>query len=477
MFDEVHYVPDAKSILDRGYEVDWFKEERNKALRNLFPIFESLEPNSTEYLSSHPPLGKMFIALGMSMFEHTDTIGWRLSSVIAGALTAVFVMVLAQQIFKNRKLSLTAGVFTVFSNFNAGMSSIAILDIFLGLFVLISVIFAVAYLKRLPKSITLKTPYLMLSAIFFGLSMSIKWSTIYFIILFIIIILAAEIVKYYPKTEALKQKIVSIFKILSKNVIIGIIMILAYIPAWIPHLIYYRIPKEQSVIGGLKSLYEWHFQTIKALEAITSPHNFASHAYEWLWLANPNRFITAELTDGTVVAVDNIPNLILAFISFIAIIVLAVYSVKSKQWIPLILPASVLAGWVPWLFYNDRTIFFFYVAIFEPYLIIAAAWIIFQMRMLILRYFLIGSIVIYGAWQMPISVGHPVKIDSPLYNFHTSWQENMIRAGLVDTDQLPDAYYNSLYERGIITEPRESSSENTSTTENSPNRHQKLYVK
>jgi dolichyl-phosphate-mannose-protein mannosyltransferase len=455
IFDEAHYVPDAYSILKYGYEVTWFPYEE-LSLARLWDIFQEFKPLYMDYASSHPPLGKTLIALGMLGFDELNPVGWRLSSVIAGSLTAVFVMVLAQQLFNSRKISITAGLFTALSNFNAAMSSIALLDIFLGLFVLVGIIFTVAYLKNIPDKPTINLN-LTLAAIFLGLSMGIKWSAAYYILLAAIIILTVELYKYLKNTT--NKKLNTIFSVLGKNLVASLIVFTAYAATWVQHFFSYRLKTETNWIEGIKSLYEWHIGSFIVLAETGDTHNFASHAQEWLWLARPTRFITADREGDIMIAISTIPNIILAVLALIGVIMLTFKMVKSRNLIPLIIPAAVLAGWVPWLFYQDRPTFFFYVAIFEPYLIIAAAWLVFQLKYKPLSLALILSTIFYGAWQMPISVGYPIDNTSNLADMHIYWHENMIKFGLYDTDQLPDNYYEDMYSKGVIKTPRTPLSE------------------
>ena len=450
MFDEVHYVPDALAINRYGHEVGWW-EKGDFKLSERWEQFQILTPNSMEYVSSHPPLGKTIIGLGMLGFDDLNPIGWRLSSVVAGALTAVLVMVLAQQVFNNRKISLTAGLFTVFSNFNAAMSSIAILDIFLGLFVLIGIIFTVAYLKNIPDKPTINLN-LILAAIFLGLSMGIKWSAAYYILLAATIILTAELLKYLKTTAT--SKTLTVIKILIKNFIASLIIFTAYVATWVQHFFAYRLKTGNTWLEAIKAIYEWHIVSFNALAELSVQHNYGTHAQEWLWLARPTYFASASLENNTSIIITTLPNLILALLAGIGITAIVINFVKTKSFIPLILPSAVLAGWVPWLFYQERTIFFFYVAVFEPYLIIAAAWLIFQFRMKLLKNSLIILTLAYGAFQMPISVGQPVVNDSALYNLANSWEENIIRAGLYNLEQVEDPYYEELYEKGIVETPR-----------------------
>jgi len=474
-FDEAHYVPDAVATLKYGHEVRWFDDTERTATETQ-EQFELLSPYSMEYASSHPPFGKILISLGMIPFDYLDSYGWRLSSAISGALISVLVMVLAYQIFGDKKISTVAGIFTALSNFNLAMSSIALLDIFLSLFVLIGIIFTVAYLKKIPDKPKI-TATMIAAAVFFGLAGGIKWSAAYYAAAVALIILIIEFNKYLKETS-FKDKVLISLKILGKNIIVGLTIMFSYIAVWIPHLINYRLKQEPNFAEAVAKIIEWHTWALSALSEITAPHNNSSKAQEWLWLARPTSmfFLQREPQEDYVI-ISTLPNLILALLAFVGIIALTVYGIRSKNILVLMLPTAVAAGWIPWLFYQDRTIFFFYVIVFEPYLIIAAAWLIYQFRQRLLRMLIGGMVLAYSLFFLPISVGLPVEENSMQYNLQGNWSNYMIKFGLYDTDQLSDDYYNEMYSSGYVDtsrtvneeEPSSSVETNSITSEQNPN--------
>lgn len=457
MFDEVHYVPDAVAILKYGHEVRWFDSEP-KEIPELFSIFQTLQPHALDYQSSHPPLGKTLIGLGIIPFDYLEPFGWRLSSALAGALISILVVVLAKQIFANNKLAYTAGLFSALSNFNIAMSNIALLDIFLALFVLIAIIFTVQYLKKIPDKMNFFNPNLIAAAVFFGLAGGVKWSAVYYVFIFALLILTVEFVKYLQPLNSLKDKMLTGVKIMSKNIIVALTVGVAYAATWVQHFYAYRLETEGTYVTAFNKIVEWHVFILTALAGVTSPHNNASSAQEWLWVARPNRFAFLDRTQGGTEIVSTLPNLVLMILAFVGIIAVTVYALRNKHLTAFILPLAVTAGWVPWLFFQDRTIFFFYIIVFEPYLIIAAAWLVFQFRQRIIRIAVIGLMIATSLFMLPISNGTPVTESSPAYNLQGNWWKMMIETGLYNTDRLTDEYYDALYSSGVITEPRETTS-------------------
>lgn len=98
VFDEAHYVPAAKCLID-----------------------------GTACNEEHPPLAKVLIALSIQMFGDRG-FGWRLPSVFAGSFTLVLVYLLTRR-FTDGRVALLAAFLLGFENLWFVHSSIAMLDI------------------------------------------------------------------------------------------------------------------------------------------------------------------------------------------------------------------------------------------------------------------------------------------------------------------------------------------------------------
>lgn len=105
MVDELYYVPAAESLLEAHGD-----------------------PNYV-----HPPLGKLLIAVGMAVFGY-NPFGWRIASAVAGSIMVPVAYLLGRKIFGNA-VALVSSVLLVLDPLMHVMSRIAMLDIFLALFV------------------------------------------------------------------------------------------------------------------------------------------------------------------------------------------------------------------------------------------------------------------------------------------------------------------------------------------------------
>ena len=109
VFDEKHYVPDARQIL---------------AGEGTMRI-------------EHPPMGKLFIAFGIAILGD-NPFGWRFLPVVFGTLIIVFFYLTCRELGMTAKATLVATTLLVFENLSFIMSSVAMLDVFSLAFTLFS---------------------------------------------------------------------------------------------------------------------------------------------------------------------------------------------------------------------------------------------------------------------------------------------------------------------------------------------------
>ena len=129
-------------------------------------------PNARHFLlgqaddNDHPPLGKLFIAVGMLLLGDNST-GWRAASLIFGLQTLVIAGALARTLFADRRAGWFAAAFFAADGFFLSYSRTALLDCSLTCLVLWSFLAAV----------TAQTWRGVLAcAVLVGLAASVKWS-------------------------------------------------------------------------------------------------------------------------------------------------------------------------------------------------------------------------------------------------------------------------------------------------------------
>ncbi|WP_455279282.1 phospholipid carrier-dependent glycosyltransferase [[Eubacterium] cellulosolvens] len=208
MVDEVYYAPAANSLL------------------NLEP-----DPNYV-----HPPLGKLIIGIGIAFFGY-NSFGWRIAAVIAGSLMVPSLYLFGKKVFDN-PTAIMASTLLIFDSMAHVMSRIAMLDVFLALFVVLAFL-TLAYSKYY------------LSAIALGLACSVKLSGAFAVIAVIAYLI-------YSK------KIHEISKIIPIATVVFMLCILPTI-----------IPDPESFVRTFFFSFNWHL-------TLDSPHSSSSLPFGWL---------------------------------------------------------------------------------------------------------------------------------------------------------------------------------------------------
>lgn len=108
-FDETHYVPAARDLIG--------------GVR-----YGNIE---------HPLAAKTLIGLSMLLFGDTP-LGWRLMSTVFGCATVAAIFLIAQTLFRDVRVSLTAGLLTLLNQMLFVHARIAMLDVYMGAFLLLA---------------------------------------------------------------------------------------------------------------------------------------------------------------------------------------------------------------------------------------------------------------------------------------------------------------------------------------------------
>jgi dolichyl-phosphate-mannose-protein mannosyltransferase len=194
LFDETYYAKDAWSLLHFGYAREYTDgKEANAAILagNVDDLWKSKAS-----MSVHPDAGKWLIGLGEKTFG-MDPFGWRVSSAVAGALMIVVMVRLIRRMTGSTFLGVVAGLLLCFDGMQFVLSRLALLDIFVALFLLMAVHCHVADRdwsrarlaalvdaqrdRRAARSLrtVLWRPWLVGAGVCWGLACGTKWEAVY----------------------------------------------------------------------------------------------------------------------------------------------------------------------------------------------------------------------------------------------------------------------------------------------------------
>ena len=395
IFDEKFYVKDGYSILKYGYEKQWVE---NYYLMGTSDWEETMAENSMlfsqgvysiaseEYFSSHPPLGKFFIALGMFFAGYDTPFGWRFASIMAGTIIVILTMIFGFILTRNHYWALLAGGFVAVDGLNITMSRVGYLDIFLTMMILLAAIFVYFYVKK-PKS---RGKYLFLFSFTAGLAMGIKWSTLYFFSLFFILLLFLELRKTSTWSYA--------FSVLKKFFVSGVIFVAAYLSTWILWFFSYALPSTGNVLGSVKLFVSTHVDSLTTLRAATGRIPNDSYFLEWVTVTRPS-FLFYNSENDTWAIMASVPNMLLWYVGWLSIILIIIMLLLRKidKWLePAFLVFTIFTLWVPWALHYDRIMFQYYSVAFAPYLYLLIIYVFVVLSKKMLNYKAVRMVIMFG---------------------------------------------------------------------------------
>ena len=325
VFDEIYYVDGARDYLKFSVEVT---------------------KGAPEFIV-HPPVGKWLIAIGIKLFGNHE-FGWRIAVAVAGTLTVYLTARIAQRIFHENKWATLAALLMALDGLNLVMSRTALLDIFLTLFVLLAV------------NAWLKGKYLNF-AIYLGLAMGSKWSAIYFVVVLLILELIVN------------RNLIRVIKV-------GITSGAIYIISWFGWFSSSLGWDRESKSNPLSSLIYYHKEMLGFHTGLTEKHSYQANPWSWLVMGRPTSFFYESPkgcgTKNCAQEVLAIGTPILWWLGAIAIVFLIgvnLHNLAMREFdLASLIPfLGILAGYLPWFFFQKRTVFTFYAVVFAPFLILA----------------------------------------------------------------------------------------------------------
>lgn len=126
------------------------------------------------YEITHPPLGKIIIALGLKLFG-VNPFGWRFSGTMAGVLMLPLLYAFIRRLFGSRRVSIACTVVFALDFMHFTQTRIATIDSYSVLFIL----GMYYYMYRFVSEEGHSRFHLGLSGLFFGLGAASKWTCLY----------------------------------------------------------------------------------------------------------------------------------------------------------------------------------------------------------------------------------------------------------------------------------------------------------
>lgn len=409
IFDETYYVKDSWSQWNLGYPSTW--GDRADA---LFVAGNTDTFTTVGSFVVHPPLGKWIIGAGMGLFGADSSVGWRFTTALFGTALVLLLYFVARSLTGSTVFSSVAALLLAVDGLGIVMSRVALLDIFLTFFALLSFWFVILdrrrHLANLAAVIGARSlggtppawgpvlwnrPWLIAAGAAAGAATAVKWSGLYVLAAIGIYVVVSDAlarrragVGFWPTDAAFRQGIASFLLLVP-------IALVVYVASWIGWLVtddgYGRHAVDDSPATGfwswvplpLQNLWAYHEAMYGFHVGLTSPHGYRSAAWQWPFLIRPTSMyyhqdklgqLGCETANGCVQNVYSMPNPLIWWAGIAAIVYLVIRFIVKPDWRYAIVLTGFAATYVPWLLYPERTIFQFYTIAMLPFMLLALAF-------------------------------------------------------------------------------------------------------
>lgn len=417
IFDETYYAKDSWALVKRGYEASWPKDVDKLILADPSQVPVPTDPGYVV----HPPVGKWVIGLGELMFGF-DPFGWRFMVAVLGTLSVLMLCRIGRRLFRSTFLGCLAGGLLAVDGLHFVMSRTALLDLVLMFFVLAA--FGSLLLDRdwarrrfanalpvdaegvLRPDVTIAEglrlgwrPWRVAAGLMLGLAFATKWNGLYILAAFGLLTVFWDVGArrtagaVRPYLAVLKRDLLPAF-VSTVPVAIG-----TYIASWTGWIAsdkgYFRDWAATEGRGGmwswlpdwLRSLWHYENEVYSFHVNLTSGHTYQSNPWSWIVLGRPVSYFYEDPRGGTegctAAPADKCAQEVLAmgtpllwWAAVFAILYVLWRWFFRRDWRAGAIACAIAAGWVPWFFYQERTIFLFYAVVFVPFLCLAVSMMI-----------------------------------------------------------------------------------------------------
>jgi len=391
VFDETYYVKDAYALLKNGYEREAVEKANEFLLQGRTDLYETIGS-----FVAHPPMGKWIIAIGQQLFG-LNSFGWRFGVAVMGTLLVLVTTRVAIRLLRSIWFGSLAGFLLAIDGLAIVMSRTALLDGIMATFVMMGVGCLLLDRDRTRSLLSRKLkedsafggrftwhPWRIGAGIFLGLAIATKWSALYYLVAIGILTLLWEY--SFKKIRRARKPFMGTFFIHSWWAAIQLIVpaFLVYLGSWTGWFRtedgWGRNPDNPGLLNALKSLFNYHQQIWNFHINLSDEHSYEAYALGWPILYRPTSFFYQEnlpncASSNCAQEVLAIGNPIIWWLSILALILLLINFLRSRNWRSGTIVFLFLAGWAPWLLLPDRTMFYFYSVVFVPFLVIAIAYI------------------------------------------------------------------------------------------------------
>lgn len=345
-FDEIYYARTAYEHLNRINPYEW----------------------------THPPLGKILIAVGIALFG-MNTFGWRVIGTLFGAAMIPLMYLFGKKLFKKSFYGFCAAFLMMFDLMHFAQTRIATIDVYATFFVILMYYFIADYylLKSNKNSFSKSIRPLFLSGLFFGMGIATKWSVLYGAPGLALIFILTKYDEYKTlKKDASAGERTGI-RLREAGIYISCVFIFIIMPAaiyllsYIPYLL---VPgmRIADIFRYQRYMYDYH-------STLAEPHPFSSQWWSWPIILKPIWYYRGgDVPSGMASTIVSLGNPAVWWMGIVAVCA-AIRGVIRKNKACILLIFAIATQYIPWALVT-RTTFIYHFFLVIPFVMAAIVYLI-----------------------------------------------------------------------------------------------------
>lgn len=405
LIDEQNVIPQQPSYLSETYFDEIYHARTAYEFLHELPVYEW----------THPPLGKIFISLGVKLFGMTP-FGWRISGTLFGIFMIPVIYVFLKKMFGELWLCTCGTLLFTFDFMHFAQTRIATIDVYVTFFIMLMYLLMYEYYTADFSDSVRKSTYspLIPCGIATGLAISCKWTGIYAAV-GLAILFFMTFARHSRENKAQFNKY-SAKTILFCVLMFGIVPILIYAVSYIP---YVRCMKDGigAIIKNQTDMLTYHGKTI-----VSSTHSYSSPWYKWPLDLRPIWYYTGE--NGTRTEnISSFGNPAVWWTGAAAFLFCVYDALREKNKNARFLVIAYLAQLVPWIPVTRITFIYHYFPC-VPFIVLMICHVAHRLsakRTLIVL--TVIAVILFAAFY-PVISGYPVPLEyiTKFLRWLPSWQ-------------------------------------------------------
>lgn len=353
LFDEQYLVPKHSDYMNSMYFDEVYHARTGYEFLHKLKVYET----------THPPLGKNFIALGIKIFGMTP-FGWRFFGTLFGVLMLPIFYLLAKKIFSYTTWATFATILFSLEFMHFEQTRIATVDSYTVFFIILMYLaMYIYYGTNFFDTKFFKTLIsLFFCAIFSGLACATKWQGFYALAGLVIIFFATIFFRYKEYLyavkfgdETVKNKFAPLFSSTFNFCIIFIFLILIpiYFSTYFLYLKTEGVKNFADVIKNQNFMFNYHAY-------LNGTHSFGSKWWQWILNLRPILFYSHSYSTNLKAGISCFANPIICYGGLISFFYCLAKLSRKFDKIAFFLLIGYLAQIVPWIFIKRVTFEYHY---------------------------------------------------------------------------------------------------------------------